>query len=225
MESIAVFIQNNPSFAVLAVFVGGLISSASPCVLAIVPLVIGYVGGYSQGNKGKAIKFTIVFVLGLSISFTLMGAAAGFIGTFLSRAGDYFYWAIAALAVVMGLSLLGLYEIKLPFRSKMQVKSGGLIGAFLMGLLFGFASTPCATPVLVVILAYVAAKGQIIYGILLLFVYSIGHCVLLVAAGVATGFIESFVGSRKAVRFSNLAKKISGVLIVLAGFYILYLNV
>ncbi len=224
METIAAFIQNNPSLAVISVFAGGLISAASPCVLAVIPLVIGYVGGYSQGNKKKAVAYSLIFALGLSIAFTLLGAAAGFIGSLLGLTGKYFYWVIAVVAIIMGLSLLGLYEIRFPFKSKMQVKTGGLIGAFLMGLLFGIASSPCATPVLVVILAYVATKGQILYGTFLLFVYAIGHCALIVLAGVVTGFVESFAKSRGATGFSIYAKKLSGVLIVFVGAYVLYSN-
>jgi cytochrome c biogenesis protein CcdA len=224
MEAIATFVQNNPSLAIIAVFVGGLISAASPCVLAVIPLVIGYVGGYSQGNRKKAVGYSLVFALGLSIAFTLLGAAAGFIGSFLGLTGKYFYWAIAVIAVLMGLSLLGLYEIRFPFKSKMQVKTGGLLGAFLMGLLFGVASSPCATPVLVVILAYVATKGQVLYGTLLLFVYAVGHCALIVLAGIVTGFVESFAKSRGATGFSTYAKKFSGALIILVGAYVFYIN-
>jgi cytochrome c biogenesis protein CcdA len=224
MEAIVAFIQNNPSLAIIAVFAGGLISAASPCVLAVIPLVIGYVGGYSQGDRKKALAYTFIFALGLAIAFTLLGAAAGFIGSFLGLTGKYFYWVIAIIAVAMGLSLIGLFEIRIPFKNKMQVKTGGLVGAFLIGLLFGVASSPCATPVLVVILAYVATKGQVLYGTLLLFVYAIGHCALIVLAGVVTGFVESFAKSRGATGFSVYAKKLSGVLIVLVGIYVLYTN-
>jgi cytochrome c biogenesis protein CcdA len=224
MEAIATFVQNNPSLAIIAVFAGGLISAASPCVLAVIPLVIGYVGGYSQGNKKKAVAYSLVFAFGLSIAFTLLGAAAGFIGSFLGLTGKYFYWAIAVIAILMGLSLLGLYEIRFPFKSKMQVKTGGLVGALLMGLLFGVASSPCATPVLVVILAYVATKGQVLYGTLLLFVYAVGHCALIVLAGIVTGFVESFAKSKGATGFSTYAKRLSGALIILVGAYVFYVN-
>jgi len=101
MESVAQFVQNNPSLAVFAVFIGGLLSAASPCVLTIIPLVIGYVGGYAQGSRTRAVKYTLVFALGLAIMFTLMGAAAGFIGSLLGFMGKYLYWAIAAIAVIM----------------------------------------------------------------------------------------------------------------------------
>ncbi len=225
MDSLALFIQNNPAFAIVAVFAGGLVSAASPCVLAVIPLVIGYVGGYSQGDKKKAFRYALVFALGLAITFTLMGAAAGLIGSFLGLTGKYFFWAIAAIAVIMGLSLIGLFEIRIPFKDKLKVKTGGLLGAFLMGLLFGLASTPCATPVLVVLLALVATKGRILYGTFLLFVYAIAHCALIVLAGTITGFVESFAKSRGATNFSIWSKRISGAIIILVGGYIFYLYI
>lgn len=225
MESVALYIQAHPSLAIFAVFVGGILSSASPCVLALVPLVIGYVGGYSQGNRKKAVTYSITFALGLSITFTLMGAAAGFVGSIISQTGALFYFIIAAIAIAMGLSLLGVFEIPIPFRSKIQPKVGGLVGAFIMGAIFGFVSTPCATPVLVAILAFVAVKGQILYGVFLLFIYSIAHCLLLIAAGIATGFVEALAGSDRAQTFSLWTKRLSGAIILLAGFYILYINI
>ncbi len=225
METIAAYIQANPSLAIFAVFLGGIISSASPCVLALVPLVIGYVGGYSRGNKKKAAVYSVTFALGLSITFTLMGAAAGLVGSMISSLGLVFYVIIALIAIAMGLSLLGLYDIPNPLQGKVQPKTGGLVGAFLMGSLFGFMSTPCATPVLVVILAFVAVKGQVLYGVFLLFVYSVAHCTLIIFAGIATGFVESFARSKGAHDFSTWMKRLSGALIILAGFYILYINI
>ena len=224
MEAVASYIQGHPSLAIFAVFIGGIISSASPCVLALVPLVIGYVGGYSRGDRKKAVMFSLTFALGLAITFTLMGAAAGLVGSMISSLGTAFYIIIAAIAVAMGISLLGIFEIPNPFRDKIRPKTGGLIGAFLMGALFGFMSTPCATPVLVAILAFVAVKGQVLYGVFLLFVYSVAHCTLIVLAGIATGFVEAFAGSRGAQNFSIWMKRLSGVLIILAGIYILYIN-
>jgi cytochrome c-type biogenesis protein len=224
MESIAAYIQGHPSLAVFAVFLGGLISSASPCVLALVPLVIGYVGGYSQGDRKKAVLFSATFALGLAITFTLMGAAAGLVGSMISSFGLVFYIVVAAIAIAMGISLLGVFEIPNPLKGKIQPKASGLIGAFLMGALFGFISTPCATPVLVAILAFVAVKGQILYGVFLLFIYSVAHCLLIVLAGIATGFVEAFASSKGAVNFSMWMKRLSGGLIIIAGLYILYIN-
>lgn len=211
--------------AIAAVFVGGLLSASSPCVLAIMPMVIGYVGGHSQGDRKTAITYSLLFALGLSLTFTILGAIAALFGRLMGDVGQIWYWVIAGLAIAMGLSLLGVYEIRIPFAAKMQTKKRGAVGAFLMGLFFGVVSSPCATPVLVVILTFVAAQGQVLYGTFLLFIYAIGHCALIILAGVTTGLVESFVEAKGVVNFSVWAKKVSGGLIVFAGIYILYSNV
>src|SRR5512142_1817666 len=103
LNNIQSIIHTNQGLAFLAVFVGGLISAASPCVLAAIPLIIGYVGGYSGGDKKKAAIYSLVFILGLSITFTVLGAAASAMGGFLSLAGQWLYVGLAVIAVVMGL--------------------------------------------------------------------------------------------------------------------------
>ena len=225
MESIAQYIQGNPLIAVAAVFFGGLLSASSPCVLAIMPMVIGYIGGYSAGDRRKALEYSLLFALGLSITFTVLGATAAIFGRLMGDVGQVWYWIIAALAVAMGLSLMGVFEINLPFASKMQTKKRGALGAILMGLFFGVVSSPCATPVLIIILTFVASQGQVVYGTILLFIYAVGHCALIIAAGVVTGFVESYMEAKGVQNFSLWAKRVSGGLITLAGLYILYLNV
>lgn len=224
MESMAQYIQGHPVIAVAAVFVGGLLSASSPCVLAIMPMVIGYVGGHSRGDRKTALNYSLLFALGLSLTFTILGAIAAIFGRLMGNVGSLWYFIIAALAIAMGLSLIGLFEIRIPFAGKLQTKKRGAIGAFLMGLFFGIVSSPCATPVLVVILTFVAAQGQVVYGIVLLFIYAIGHCALIILAGAVTGFVENLMMSKGIVNFSTWSKKISGGLIIIAGFIIIYLN-
>jgi cytochrome c-type biogenesis protein len=220
LENVQTIIQNNHSLAFLAVFAGGLISAASPCVLAAIPLIIGYVGGYSEGNKKKAALYSLVFILGLSITFTVLGAAASAMGRFLSFAGQWLYVGLAVVAVAMGLQLMGFISIPLPFQKTHQVKSRGLWGAFLLGLLTGTVSSPCATPVLAVILAYVSTQGDILYGGSLLFAYAVGHCALIFVAGLSIGLTESIVSSKGIKNFSLYSKRFSGALLVAAGLYL-----
>jgi cytochrome c-type biogenesis protein len=216
MQSI---VQSNHGLAFLAVFIGGLISAASPCVLAAIPLIIGYVGGYSEGNKKKAALYSLVFILGLSITFTVLGAGASAMGHILSFTGQWLSIGLAVIAVVMGLQLMGLISIPLPFQKMRQVKTRGLWGAFLLGLLTGTVSSPCATPVLAVILAYVSTQGDILYGGALLFVYAVGHCALIFVAGLSVGLTESIVSSKDVKNFSLYSKRFSGLLLVMVGLY------
>jgi len=217
-------IQNRQGMAFLAVFVAGLISAASPCVLAAIPLIIGYVGGYSKGSKKKAALYSLVFILGLSITFTLLGAAASAMGAFFSFMGRWLYVGLAVIAVAMGLQLMGLVSIPLPFQKTRTVKSKGLWGAFFLGLLTGTVSSPCATPVLAVILAYVSTQGDILYGGSLLFAYAVGHCALIFVAGLSIGLTENIVSSKGIKNFSLYSKRFSGALLTVAGLYIGIVN-
>lgn len=222
LDNIEQLIAIYPVLAFGAVFLAGVISSASPCVLATIPLVVGFVGGYSEGDRWKAFRYSLSFIIGLSLTFTAFGAAAGLIGTMFGTLGGWWYIAAGCVAIVMGLQLFGLYEIRLPVRRDYRPKQGGIIGSFLLGLFFGVVSSPCATPVLVVILTYVATKGRVLYGIALLFTYAIGHCLLMLAAGTFTGFVEAFATAKGIVNISLVSKRISGALIAAVGAWYLW---
>jgi cytochrome c biogenesis protein CcdA len=99
------------------------------------------------------------------------------------------------------------------------------VGAFLLGGLFGIVSSPCATPVLALILAFVASKGEVVYGTSLLFVYAIGHCVLIFLAGTATGFVEGFIKSKGIASVTTWSKRIGGFIVVFVGIYLFYLGI
>ena len=220
LENIPAIVRDQHGLAFIAVFIGGLISAASPCVLAAIPLIIGYVGGYSEGNKKKAALYSLVFVIGLALAFTIMGAAAAAVGRFLGFMGKWLYIGLAAIAVLMGLQLLGVVSLALPFQKTREVRTKGLMGAFFLGLLTGAASSPCATPVLVVILAYVSTQADLFYGSCLLFVYALGHCALIFIAGTSVGLTESFLTSRGANSFSLYSRIVSGVILMVVGIYI-----
>lgn len=222
LDNIEQIIAVYPFVAFGAVFLAGIISSASPCVLATIPLVVGYVGGYADGDRRKAFLFSIAFIMGLSITFTAFGAAAGLLGTMFGMTGGWWYVALGAVAVIMGLQMVGLYQIRHPIHIEVKPKRRGIFGAFLLGLFFGIVSSPCATPVLVVILTLVASKGEVAYGTALLFVYALGHCMLMLLAGTFTGFVEAFVKAKGVQNFSEWSKRIGGAIISLVGVYLLY---
>jgi cytochrome c biogenesis protein CcdA len=222
LDNIEQIVAAYPLLAFGAVFLAGIISSASPCVLATIPLVIGFVGGYADGDRKKAFLYSVAFVLGLSITFTAFGAAAGLLGTMFGTLGGWWYVAAGTVALVMGGQMMGLYEIRLPVRRDYRPKQGGIVGSFLLGLFFGVVSSPCATPVLVVILTFVATKGKVLYGTALLFTYAVGHCMLMLAAGTFTGFIESFVKARGVVNFSSWTKRLGGFIVAIVGGYLLW---
>lgn len=211
-----------PLIAFGVVFLAGVLSSASPCVLATIPLVVGFVGGYADGDRSKAFRYSLAFVLGLSLTFTAFGAAAGLFGTMFGTLGGRWYIAAGIVALVMGGQLMGLYELRLPIQFDYKPKQGGMVGSFLLGLFFGVVSSPCATPVLVVLLTVVDTKGEVLYGVALLFTYAIGHCLLMLAAGTFTGFVESLVKAKGIVNFSLWTKRFGGLIVALVGIYLIW---
>jgi len=218
-------LTENPLLAYLGVFLGGILSSSSPCVLATIPLVIGYVGGYSEGDRRKALLYSLTFILGLSLTFTVLGAIASVIGGLFGMISRTWYFVVGGIAVAIGLQLVGVYELNLPIPGYIQPKQRGLLGAFLLGLVFGIISSPCATPILALILTFVATKGEVAYGTSLLFVYALGHCVLIFVAGTATGFAESFIKSKGISNITTWGKRIGGSIVVIVGIYLFYLGV
>jgi len=218
-------LTENPFLAYLGVFVGGILSSSSPCVLATIPLVIGYVGGYSGGDRRKALLYSLTFILGLSITFTILGAIASFIGGLFGIISRTWYFIVGGIAVIIGLHLIGLFNWSLPVPVHLQPKQRGILGAFLLGIFFGIVSSPCATPVLALILTFVASKGEVAYGTSLLFVYALGHCALIFVAGIATGFVEGFIKSKGVSNITTWGKKVGGSIVVFAGIYLLYVGI
>jgi len=218
-------LSENPLLAYLGVFIGGILSSSSPCVLATIPLVIGYVGGYSEGDRRKAFLYSLTFILGLSITFTILGAIASLVGGLFGVISRSWYFIVGGIAVIIGLHLIGLFNWSLPVPVHLQPKQKGILGAFLLGIFFGIVSSPCATPVLALILTFVASKGEVAYGTSLLFVYALGHCALIFLAGTATGFVENFVKSKGISNVTAWGKRIGGSIVVFAGIYLIYLGI
>ena len=211
-----------PLLAFGVVFLAGLVSSASPCVLTSIPLVVGFAGGYADGDRTRAFLFSLCFVLGLALTFTALGAAAALFGTLFGSLGGGWYLAVGVLALVLGGHMMGLYRLRLPSLPVIQPRRRGLAGAFVLGLFFGVVSSPCATPALVVILACVATRGEMLYGVALLFVYALGHCVLMLAAGTFAGFVESFARARGVADVSAWAQRLGGALVALVGGYLVW---
>lgn len=209
------------AFAV--VFIGGILTSISPCILTMVPIIVGYIGGY--GNEEEKSRFrgftmSLYFVLGLAVTFAIFGVAAVLLGKVFGQPGRTWYYILAAVAIVMGLQLLGVINLNFPVFDLRPSKNPGLIRTFLMGLLFGLVMSPCATPVLAVIITYVASTGSLYYGAGLLFAYGLGHGMPLILAGTFTATIKQLPRFRK---YSHYVTLLSGVVLILLGLYFLIL--
>jgi cytochrome c-type biogenesis protein len=215
-------VEQNVWIAPFASFLGGVLTASNPCVLIMIPLAMAYVGGYGDARNWRYnLSLSLVFVAGLSITFTALGLIAAFMGSLLGDVGSFWPYAVAGVCLVMGLHLLGVFNFELPLPNRFKTQKKGIVGALLLGLLFGVVSTPCATPILACLLVYIAAKGIYAYGALLLFVYALGQGFLIIVAGTSMGMAKGLLESRHLQRAGSWLRKAAGVVIILLGLFYL----
>ena len=204
-------------------FLGGLIASISPCSLAMLPMIIGYIGGYSNEKPARTLVQLIFFVLGTAIVFTAIGIICAITGkVFVSFAGGYFGLFIAAIVMIMGLKLAGVLDFELPVVIKEipQNKAQSIyLYPILLGAVFALAGTPCSTPILAAIMAFASLSASLMQAVVMLFLFAIGQGLILIVAGFLTSRLKNWKGFYK---FSDVLLKISGVLLILAALYIYY---
>jgi len=216
-------LQTVSLLAFLLVFVGGVVTSIGPCNLATIPLIVGYVGGSRDLPRTRAFALSLTFATGLALTFMLLGVAAALIGGLIGATTRWWYYLVAGICFVIGLNMLCVLHIQLPtwfggLRERIRLK--GIAGALALGLISGLVASQCATPVLAAILTYVMAKGALLYGAALLFLYALGRGVPVVLAGTFTGVLKSF---QKLGRWSKIIEKASGVIVIGVGFYFLWI--
>ena len=204
-------------------FLGGLIASISPCSLAMLPMIIGYIGGYSDEKPSKTLVQMIFFVLGTAVVFTLIGIICAITGkVFVSFAGGYFGLFIAAIVLIMGLKLVGVMDFELPVVIKeipQNKAQSTYLYPILLGAVFALAGTPCSTPILAAIMAFASLSASLAQAVVMLFLFAIGQGLILIVAGFLTSRLKNWKGFYK---FSDVLLKISGVLLILAALYIYY---
>jgi len=222
---VSALIQHNPWLGVAAVFLGGVTTASNPCVLAMIPLLVGVIAGRNgQAGVKRTFVFSLFFVLGLSVTFTVLGLVSSLLGRMFGDVGGFWKYLVAGVCLVMGLQLLGLFKLELRLPQMLNVRKEGRFGAFLLGLLFGVVSTPCAVPILAVLLAFVAQKGNAVYGGLLLFVYALGHSALILVAGTSMGAAKKLLESKGLRKTNFVLQKAAGVLIILVGIYFVFMS-
>ena len=216
-------LQHSPWLAIVAVFAGGGTTALNSCVLAMIPPLMSVIAGKEETTTGqRSLVFSAFFVLGLAITFTLLGLISALMGRMFGNVGPFWKYIVAGVCLIMGLHLLGLLKLNFPVPAGIRVKKQGYIGAFLLVLLFGVVSTPCAVPILAVLLAFVAEKGNVLYGGFLLFVYALGHSALVLVAGTSVGAAKSMLESKGLRRAHGILQKVAGALIMGIGAYFLF---
>lgn len=205
--------------APVAAFGGGVLTALNPCVLATVPLIIGVVGGYAQGEDSwkRSALFSVFFVFGFALELAVLFSVSAAFAPYLT--GPQWKYVIAVVSFLLGLHLL--FEFQLPAVASYPMgKWGGLVGVTILGFMFGLVSMPCSGPVLMLLASLVPEIGVAKAGTLL-FLYGIGHSVLILVAGISVGTVEALAQSRGMNRAVTVMKKVAGVLILGVGVYFL----
>lgn len=213
------WLHNRPWLAAGAVFLGGVTTAANPCSLAGVPVLIGLAGGHTAVTDWRrGLRTSLVFVSGLATSFSAMAVTAVSAGTYFGVTSPVWPWVLAVVCLLAATQFWDLWHLNLPqWVGRVRPARTGLAAAFGMGLLFGVISAPCAAPVLVLVLTYVASQASLAYGLLLLWLYAVGHCALVIVAGTSVGVVRRLVASERYARANLLVRRTAGALIALVG--------
>lgn len=224
LAGLSVLITANIWLAPLFALLAGVLTAFTPCSLSSVPLVIGYVGGTAQRETKKAFKLSVVFSLGMAVTFTILGVAASLLGQLMQGTGSWWYILLGILMVMMALQTWEIYNFIPGTHALSKSTKRGFIGAFLAGILGGLFSSPCATPVLIVLLTIVAKEGNLLWGIVLLLFYSIGHSILVLTAGTSIGFVQKISVNSQYGKISTVLRVVMGAVIFLLALYMFYLG-
>jgi len=202
--------------AFLLVFLGGLLTSFTPCVYPMIPITIAVIGAQASGKKLSGLVLSLFYVLGIGVTFSALGMIAAKTGSLFGSAMNHpvLKVLIAMIFFLMGLSMLGAFVMQLPpaLAAKLRVKKRkGYIGAFFTGLVAGLVVSPCISPLLVVILAWVAKKGSLLLGFGLLFSFALGLGVLFIVIGTFSGALRALP---KSGLWMELIERGFGILLV-----------
>lgn len=223
LEHLSLLIQRSFFLAPLLALLAGVLTSVTPCSLSSVPLVVAYVGGTGRKDPKIAFRYSLAFALGMAITFTALGATASLLGKLLNfGTSGWWYLILGGLMILMALQTWNIITIIPATYAQSKNTKRGYPGAILMGVLGGLFSSPCATPVLIALLAVVARSGKPAWGIFLLLLYSIGHSVLVVVAGTFIGLTGKIANSGRYGLFAKAVNILLGMIILLAGLFLVY---
>ena len=224
LETLSTLIKANLWLAPVLAILAGVLTAFTPCSLSTIPLVVAYVGGTADNDTKKSFRLSLVFALGMTVTFTVLGVVASLAGKLIGRAASWWYILLGVLMVLMALQTWEVFNFIPSTFLINKNRRRGYIGALIAGTLGGIFSSPCATPVLIALLALVASQGKLLWGVMLLLLYSAGHSILVLIAGTSMGFVKKLTTNEKYGRASKVIKIVLGSLILLLAFYMFYLG-
>ena len=221
--NLELYLQGSSALAYAAAYAGGLLVSFTPCIYPIIPILAAYTGARSGTSRARGFVLSVAYVLGMAVTYTVLGAFAALTGRLFGevQSNPWTFFFFGNLCIFMGLSMLGVFSLSWQpgFAVKASMKERqGIVGSAVLGALSGIVVGPCTAPVCAVLLGYVASKQNVLFGISLFFVFSLGVGTLLVLVGAFTGILVSLPRSGE---WMVRVKKIVGWVFIGTGEYFL----
>ncbi|GAB4553777.1 MAG: cytochrome c biogenesis protein CcdA [Pleurocapsa sp.] len=201
------------------IFLAGLVTSLTPCMLSMLPITIGYIGGYESQSRLQAAVQSSWFALGLATTLAALGIVATSIGKVYGQIGLGLPIIVSLVAIAMGLNLLEILPLRFPSLGATDWIAEDLprgVRSYLLGLTFGLVASPCSTPVLATLLTWVATTQDMVVGAGLLIAYAVGYVAPLVLAGTFTASLKKILELR---RWSSWINPVSGALLLGFGVF------
>ena len=218
-------VEGAPLIALGASVVWGILSIIlSPCHLASIPLIVGFISGQGRVSTARASGIATLFAVGILVTIAAIGAITAAAGRMLGDVGRYGNYFVAAIFFLVGLHLLGVIPMPWSGPGQVNIKRKGLLAAFLLGLIFGVALGPCTFAYMAPMLGvtFKLAKTNPAYGASLLLAYGVGHCSVIVLAGTFTEVVQRFLNWNEQSKGLTVVKVVCGILVMLGGVWLIY---
>lgn len=218
-------VEGAPLIAILASFIWGILSILlSPCHLASIPLIVGFIDEQGRISTKRAFLIALLFSVGILITIAVIGAITAAFGRMMGDVGKYGNYVVAVIFFVVGLILLDVIPMPFSGPGKVGIKRKGMLASFILGLVFGIALGPCTFAYMAPMLGvtFKVAQTNLAYGILLLAVYGIGHCSVIVVAGTSTELVQRYLNWSENSKGTIIVRRICGALVLIAGIYLIY---
>jgi len=218
-------VEGAPLVALTAAVAWGILSIVlSPCHLASIPLIVGFISEQGQVTVKRAFWTSTLFAVGILITIAAIGAITAAAGRMVGDVGRYGNYFVALIFFVVGLHLVGVIPLSFSGPGQVGMKRKGYLAAFILGLLFGVALGPCTFAYLAPMLGvtFKLAATNFLYGAALLLAYGVGHCSVIVAAGTSTERVQRFLNWNEHSKGLAVLKVVCGILVMLGGVWLIY---
>ncbi len=218
-------IGGTPLLACGAAALWGVLSIVlSPCHLASIPLIVGFIDGQGRMSTLRAFTLALLFATGILITIAAIGVLTAALGRVLGDLGRYGNYGLSVVLFLVGLVLMDVLPAPWPKPGNVDIKRRGAMAALVLGLVFGIALGPCTFAFMAPMLAvtFSMADSRPAYGVLLLALYGVGHCAVIVLAGTFTQVVQRYLNWNESSKGAVILKRVCGALVLLGGLYVLY---